>query len=72
MRSARVRGQRSLGYYLAIVCPLGVQNLDDPHRAVERRVENDLMEELRENLLHLYLRTKEYQPNASRRNAALI
>jgi hypothetical protein len=55
--------QRRLDYYSAIVCPLGVQNLNDPHRAVERRVENELMEELRTNLHALYLRAKQYQPN---------
>jgi len=54
---------RRLDYYSAIVCPLGVQNLNDPHRAVERRVENELMEELRMNLHALYLRAKRYQPN---------
>lgn len=54
---------RHLDYYSAIVCPLGVQNLNDPHGAVRRRVENELMEELRTNLHALYLRAKNYQPN---------
>jgi hypothetical protein len=60
------RGQnanRGLNYYSAIVCPLGVQNLDDPHRAVRPRDEAELMEELRRNLHALYLRAKQFQPN---------
>jgi hypothetical protein len=54
---------RRLDYYSAIVCPLGVQNLDDQHDAMLRRVESDLMEELRTNLHALYLRALIHQPN---------
>jgi hypothetical protein len=54
---------RDLNYYAAIVCQLGVQNLNDPHRAVERRQERELMAELRQNLQTLYLRGIHYQPN---------
>ena len=54
---------RRLDYYSAIVCPLGVQNLNDPHRAVRRRVETELMEELRRHLHSLYVLAKKHQPN---------
>ena len=54
---------RELKYCSAIVCPLGIQNLDDPHRAVQCRGEQELMEELKVNLHRLYLRAQEYQPN---------
>ncbi len=54
---------RELKYCSAIVCPLGVQNLNDPHRAVQCRDERELMEELKANLHRLYLRAQEYQPN---------
>lgn len=64
--SHRERGgnaARRLDYYSAIVCPLGVQNLNDPHGAVRRRGENELMEELRRYLHALYVRAKVHQPN---------
>lgn len=54
---------RELKCCSAIVCPLGVQNLNDPHNAVEQRDETELMEELRNKLHCLYLQAQEYQPN---------
>jgi len=60
------RGQnpnRGLNYYSAIVCPLGVQNLHDPHRAVRPRDEAELMKELRDKLHALYLLARRHQPN---------
>lgn len=54
---------RRLDYYSAIVCPLGVQNLKDPHQSVRRRDENELMKELSANLQSLYVRAKIFQPN---------
>ena len=54
---------RRLDYYAAIVCALGVQNLNDPHRAVERRHERQLMQELQQNLQSLYVRALCFQPN---------
>ena len=54
---------RRLDYYAAIVRPLGVQNLNDPHQAVEHMNEGQLMHELRTNLQTLYLHAKHYQPN---------
>jgi hypothetical protein len=52
-----------LDYYSAIVCPLGVQNLNDPHRAVRRLDERELFENLKANLFRLYTRGQEYQSN---------
>jgi len=54
---------RRLDYYSAIVCPLGVQNLNDPYRAVRRRDERELFEELKANLFRLYTGGQEYQSN---------
>lgn len=54
---------RNLDYYSAIVRPLGVQHLNDPHGAVHPRFESVLMEELRESLRALILRGQAIQPN---------
>ncbi len=54
---------RELKYCSAIVCPLGIQNLIDPHHAIERRDETELMKELRAKLHCLYLQAQQYQPN---------
>ncbi|MBL9117002.1 MAG: hypothetical protein JNJ83_18490 [Verrucomicrobiaceae bacterium] len=59
----RSNATRRLDYYSAIICPLGVQNLNDPHSAVKQRVENELMEELRMDLHALYRRALIHQPN---------
>jgi hypothetical protein len=54
---------RQLDYYSAIVCPLGIQNLNDPHRAVKQQSEGQLMKKLRESLRILFDRAKLHQPN---------
>jgi hypothetical protein len=53
----------NLDYYSAIVCPLGVQNLKDPHGAVEPMSKERLRLELRTSLKKLYDRALVYQPN---------
>lgn len=57
------RTVRNLDYYSAMVCPLGVQQLDDPHQAVRQMSEAHLMRELRANLRTLFQRAQKYQPN---------
>lgn len=57
------RFNQKLEYYAAIVCPLGIQNLDDPHHAVRNRREAELMKELRDRLSDLYIRASIFQPN---------
>lgn len=63
----RRRAIRDCDYYSAIVCPLGVQNLNDPHGAVTRKGEQELMESLRERLQALYLLALIHQPNLGHR-----
>jgi len=57
------RFNQKLEYYAAIVCPLGIQNLSDPHRAVRQRKEKDLMNELQGRIGALYDRGIIFQPN---------
>lgn len=52
-----------LNYYSAIVCPLGIHRLHDPHRCVRLQPESELMEELRSVLCDLHRRALVYQPN---------
>lgn len=56
-------GSRRIDYYAAIVCPLGVRNLSDPHKVIPRRTEAETMAELRETLGDLYRRAINFQPN---------
>jgi len=59
----RTKRIAQLDYYSAIVCPLGVQNLKDPHGAVELRSKEQIRQELRQSLRTLYGRAIRYQPN---------
>ena len=54
---------RRLDYYSAIVCALGVQNLQDPHRAVKPRAEHELLKALETQLQALCARGRHFQPN---------
>ena len=54
---------RDCGYYAALVCPLGVQNLRDPYGVVLTQKQEGLMEDLRSQLRELFRRAQEYQKN---------
>ncbi|MBI2929892.1 MAG: hypothetical protein HYY24_29895 [Verrucomicrobia bacterium] len=61
-------GVRRLDYYASDVKPLGIQNLSDPHHAVEPQHEDDLMAELRQAVWVLYHRAK----NDHQRNQGVV
>lgn len=62
--TAHQAGRRALDYYSALVAPLGIQHLKDPHQAVAPQRESDLMQRLRQQIKLLHGRAERYQPSS--------